>query len=148
MYLISFIQGDAFPEIQKRVPDIKEILAEEELSFAKTLDRGERLFESCLTKARAARSDVISGNDVFRLYDTFGFPVDLTRLMAEENKFKVDEAGFAEVQNKAKELSRARKGNKSAESGVVLDIHALGELEKSLKLPKTDDSFKYGEFWC
>ncbi|KAI9008586.1 tRNA synthetases class II (A)-domain-containing protein [Hyaloraphidium curvatum] len=136
--------GPAFPELQRRVTDVKEILDEEERSFAKTLDRGEKLFEAYRVKAEESNAGSISGADAWRLYDTYGFPVDLTRIMAEEKGLKVDEAAFAEEQEKAKEVSRARKGG-SGERGVVLDVHALGELEKNADVPKTDDSAKYGK---
>jgi alanyl-tRNA synthetase len=63
----------------KRLDEVKEILTEEELSFSKTLDRGERLFENLLKQQTGG---IISGLDAFRLYDTYGFPIDLTRLMA------------------------------------------------------------------
>lgn len=121
---------------------VKEILAEEELSFAKTLDRGERLFEQCLNKAKDSGSAVFDGRDAFRLYDTFGFPVDLTRLMAAENGFAVDEAAFEKEQSAAKELSRAKKGG-AATDQLALDVHALDRLEK-MAILKTNDVFKYG----
>lgn len=124
---------------------MKEILDEEERSFAKTLDRGEKLFESYRQKAEENQAGTISGADAWRLYDTYGFPVDLTRIMAEETGLKVDEQAFAEEQEKAKEVSRARKGG-SDERVVALDVHALGELEKRPEVPKTDDSAKYGGY--
>lgn len=123
--------------------EAKEILAEEEISFAKTLDRGEKLFEQCLAKAKDSGTTIINGEAAFRLYDTYGFPIDLTRLMAEERGYAIDEKEFDRQQALAKEASKAKKG-KAAGVQVRLDIHALGELEKTLKVPKTDDSFKYG----
>jgi alanyl-tRNA synthetase len=122
------------------VDALKEILDEEELSFAKTLDRGEMLFEKYL---EGTEGKIMSGADVWRLYDTFGFPIDLTRLMAEERGFTLDEAGVLEEETKAKELSRgARKGTVIGEV-VAFDVHAIGEIEEQ-KVPRTDDSFKYG----
>ncbi|KAJ3215480.1 Alanine--tRNA ligase [Dinochytrium kinnereticum] len=134
--------GEAFPEITKRVGDLKEILDEEERSFAKTLDRGEKLFEAYVAKARESNVTVLGGADVWRLYDTYGFPVDLTRLMAEEIGFTVDEEAFLNEQVKAKNVSRAGKSEKEG-GGVTLDIHALGEIEKNASIPKTNDSAKY-----
>jgi alanyl-tRNA synthetase len=125
------------------VDEVKEILSEEEVSFAKTLDRGEKLFEQCLNKAKESGSKMIDGKDAFRLYDTYGFPIDLTRLMADENGFAVDEETFLTVQQAAKDISRAKK-NKTADDAVKLDVHLISELEKSLKLPKTNDNYKYG----
>lgn len=76
--------GDFFPELHKRVDDIQAILKEEEESFSRTLDRGEKLFEQFAAKAIEAKQTSLSGEDVWRLYDTYGFPVDLTLIMAEE----------------------------------------------------------------
>lgn len=132
--------GVAFPEITLRVDDLKQILQEEEKSFAKTLDRGEKLFADYLVKARESNTTVMSGADVWRLYDTYGFPVDLTRLMAEENGLLIDEKEFEKEQNDAKE--RSKKIKDKNEDLVALDVHALGHVEKQGILP-TDDSFKY-----
>lgn len=133
---------DAFPEVRKRVDEIKEILQEEEVGFAKTLDRGEKIFETILQKAKNSGKDSISGEDAFRLYDTFGFPIDLTRLMASERGMKVDEDAFMREQQKAKEVSRAKKDS-GAKAAVKLDVHGIAELEKDRKVPKTNDIFKY-----
>ncbi|TPX62757.1 alanine---tRNA ligase [Chytriomyces confervae] len=134
--------GEAFPEIRRKVTDLKLILDEEEQSFAKTLDRGEKLFEGCIQKAKERGTTVLDGADVWNLYDTYGFPVDLTRLMAEEIGFSVDEAQFLEEQLKAKERSKAGKGGEKGEV-VTFDIHAIGEIEKNPDVKATDDSHKY-----
>ncbi|KAJ3274728.1 Alanine--tRNA ligase [Terramyces sp. JEL0728] len=134
--------GDAFPEIRKRVDDLKEILNEEERSFAKTLDRGEKLFADYLAKSKAQNLKLISGNDVWRLYDTYGFPVDLTRLMAEENGIGINESEFELAQNDARVRSQKKKTAGSGEA-VALDVHALGAIEKKGIAP-TNDEFKYG----
>ncbi|KAJ3069358.1 Alanine--tRNA ligase [Podochytrium sp. JEL0797] len=136
--------GDAFPEIRRKIPELKQILNEEEQSFAKTLDRGEKLFEGCIQTAKDRDTKVLDGADVWKLYDTYGFPVDLTRLMAEEIGFSVDEDQFLEEQLKAKELSRGGKAGAKGEN-VGLDIHAIGELEKNADVPPTDDSAKYDQ---
>lgn len=131
-----------FPELSKKVDEIKAILDEEEQSFARTLDRGERLFDQYVTKARQSASKELSGRDVWRLYDTYGFPVDLTRLMAEELGFTINEEEFEKAQQHSKEASKggAKDEGKSA---VKLDVHDLAVLEKNTEVPKTDDSAKY-----
>jgi len=91
------MQGGFFPEIVSKVDTLTEILNEEEISFARTLDRGEKQFERFAQRAVSAKSSELNGRDVWRLYDTYGFPVDLTLLMAEEvglgvNQQQVDEA--------------------------------------------------------
>ncbi|KAJ1569381.1 Alanine--tRNA ligase [Nowakowskiella sp. JEL0078] len=136
--------GEAFPEITKRVDVLKEILDEEEQSFSKTLDRGEKMFDTFLTKAKQSGNSVLRGADVWRLYDTYGFPDDLTRLMAEEHGLTIDETEFTSEQEKAKYRSKSSRKSRTGEK-IALDVHALGEIEQSLKLAKTDDSFKYSE---
>lgn len=135
------LQGDSFPEITKRTEEIKEILDEEEESFSRTLDRGEKLFEQYVTKARAQGTNKLSGKDVWRLYDTYGFPVDLTRLMADELGFTFDETEFEEAQAQSKEASKVqKKGNKDI---VKLDVHDIAALEKNPAVSKTEDSAKF-----
>lgn len=126
--------------------EVKSILDEEEVAFAKTLDRGEKLFEQYRIKAQEAGNKTLSGNDVWRLYDTYGFPVDLTRVMAEENGLTVDEKEFEAAQEAAKNASRKAKGGNAGEDVVALDVHDLGALEKMDAVPTTDDSFKYCKY--
>ncbi|PWY99849.1 hypothetical protein BCV70DRAFT_206830 [Testicularia cyperi] len=135
--------GHFFPEITKKVDDVKAILDEEEVSFARTLDRGEKLFEEYASKAKADGKKQLSGNDVWRLYDTFGFPVDLTLIMAEEHGLGVNEKEFEAAQAESKELSKAG-GKKNEADAVKFDVHDLGHLEKDDSVPKTGDEFKYG----
>ncbi|KZF26055.1 hypothetical protein L228DRAFT_242453 [Xylona heveae TC161] len=135
--------GGMFPEIAKKEKDVKEILDEEEESFSKTLDRGERMFEHYAQQCKIHDSKKLHGADVWRLYDTFGFPVDLTRLMAEERGLDIDEKEFQEAQAKAKEAS---KGEKKAVADLVkFDVHDLGNLDKMHEVPKTDDSAKFAK---
>ncbi|KAK9768732.1 Alanine--tRNA ligase [Basidiobolus ranarum] len=135
--------GEAFPEITKRVDYVKEILNEEEESFSKTLDRGERLFETYLKKAQESNSKYLSGADVWRLYDTYGFPVDLTRLMAEENGLEVDEEEFMKQEAAAKAASKVKRGATASGEVIALDVHSISEVEKNPNVPKTSDNYKY-----
>lgn len=135
--------GSFFPELTKKVDDIKQILDEEEASFARTLDRGEKLFEQFATKAKEQKKTQLEGLDVWRLYDTFGFPVDLTHIMAEEQGLTINEADFEKARLASYEASKGQ-GKKEASTMPKLDVHDLGHLEKEVKLPKTDDSAKYG----
>lgn len=86
----------------------------------------------------------LNGKDVWRLYDTFGFPVDLTRLMAEELGLGVNDREFEEAQALSKEASKAttKKDNTDV---VKLDVHDLATLEKDDSVPKTDDSAKFSK---
>lgn len=137
--------GDVFPEITRRTDELKEILDEEEESFSRTLDRGEKMFDMYANKAKEAGTKQLSGRDVWRLYDTYGFPVDLTRLMAEELGLDINDEEFAIAEAESKEASKGtkQKGDKDA---VKLDVHDIANLEKTLNIPKTDDSAKYREY--
>jgi alanyl-tRNA synthetase len=134
--------GTMFPEIKAKETDIKEALDEEEKSFAKSLDRGEVMFEKYASKAKKQGSNDLSGDDVWRLYDTYGFPEDLTKIMAEERGLNINEQDVRDAQEKAREAS---KGDKKAAAALVkLDVHDLGALEGMNDVPKTDDSSKHG----
>ncbi len=134
--------GQMFPEIAKKEDDVKEMLCEEELSFAKTLDRGERQFEYYAQQSKDRNLKSLHGADVWRLYDTFGFPPDLTRLMAEERGLSIDDNEFEDARLKAKEASKGEK--KAASDLVKLDVHDISILEKMPGVSKTDDDAKFG----
>jgi alanyl-tRNA synthetase len=133
---------EMFPDIRKKQTDVEEILNEEEISFAKTLDRGEKQFENYAQQSLLKDSRKLHGADVWRLYDTFGFPIDLTRLMAEERKLNIDDTEFEEARLRAREASKGEK--KAASDAIKLDVHDLGKLELMGNVPKTDDSAKFG----
>jgi alanyl-tRNA synthetase len=133
--------GDIFPEIKRKESEVMEILNEEEASFAKTLDRGEKQFESYAQQSKLKDSTKLHGADVWRLYDTFGFPVDLTRLMAEERGLTIDDKEFEDAKQKAKEASRGEK--KAASDLVKLDVHGLGQLSRMNDVRPTDDRPKF-----
>jgi alanyl-tRNA synthetase len=93
-----------FPELQKQVDFVKKVVKEEEDSFMRTLEKGLKKIEGILQSTSAG---VISGKDAFDLYDTYGFPVDLTRLIAAEGRLTVDEKGFEAEMKQQKDRSRA-----------------------------------------
>jgi len=94
---------NVFPELQKQVDFVSRVVREEEEAFLRTLDKGLLKVESFLSK----KNEVIPGNAVFELYDTYGFPADLTRLIASENGLTIDEKGFEVEMTKQKDRSRA-----------------------------------------
>lgn len=138
----TLFKGHAFPEITRKLDEIKEILDEEEESFSRTLDRGEKLFDQFATRAKQQGIKELNGKDVWRLYDTYGFPVDLTRLMAEELGLGVNDKEFEDAQAWSKEASKASL-KKGSISSVKLDVHDIAALEKDDAVPKTDDSAKF-----
>ena len=96
--------GDAFPELEKQKGLITQVIKQEEESFLRTLDKGIELLQVQLKNM--SKGDTLSGKTVFELYDTFGFPFDLTSLMASEREMLVDEAGFKKELNDQKIRSR------------------------------------------
>ena len=133
--------GGMFPQIKQQEAELKEVLDQEEKSFARSLDRGEAQFEKYAQQAKFAGSNNLSGSDVWRLYDTFGFPVDLTKLMAEERHLTIDDKEVEEAQEKAREAS---KGVKTAdERKVELDTISLGKLQSMQDVSATDDMPKF-----
>jgi len=116
--------GEVFPELADRQELIVETIRGEEEAFNKTLDRGLELFERVAAKAQG----VVSGDVAFELYATYGFPIDLTQLMAVERGLKVDMAGYEEEMRRHREVSAAGGGFQAA---------------AVTGLPETDDSAKY-----
>ena len=100
------IMGSAFPELIKQKDLIEKVVKEEEMSFFRTLEQGIKKIDSLIKKAVSNQQTELKGTDVFELYDTFGFPLDLTSLIASENNLTVDETGFQIELTKQKERGR------------------------------------------
>jgi len=132
--------GGAFPELKRDPQTIKEMLLAEETQFRKTLERGLLQFAR-MTEGSSNSAVVLSGGDVWRLYDTYGFPVDLTRLMAEERGMSIDEPGFLAAQEAAREASKGKAAAGGA-ARPTIDVHAMAELAER-GIPSTQDHFKY-----
>jgi len=101
--------GEAYPELPKQQKLIESVIREEEMSFLRTLDRGIRLMDEYIAKNAATKA--IPGVDAFVLYDTYGFPIDLTQLIAAENGYTVDMEGFNAELLKQKERARNATAN-------------------------------------
>jgi alanyl-tRNA synthetase len=110
-----------FPEIKTNQSNIEKIVKAEEESFNATLDRGIELFDALVKKSNAKNEKIISGDDVFKLYDTYGFPVDLTAVMAREQGFSIDEKRFSELMDEQKERARKSTKDKLASTHVIVD---------------------------
>jgi len=100
---LSVQMGDAFPELKKQEGLCKRVIQQEEKSFLNTLEQGLSLLETMINNAT---DEKLSGEKAFELYDTFGFPIDLTRLIASEQGFSIDEASFEKELKKQKDRSR------------------------------------------
>jgi alanyl-tRNA synthetase len=119
------VMGDAFPELKEKYQFVSLVLKAEEESFNSTLDRGIEIFDKVASDLRKTKQTVIPGKDAFKLYDTYGFPLDLTQLMARQNDLSVDEKGFETAM--AAQRDRARKAGKWSYSGDF-DIESWEQL--------------------
>jgi len=98
--------GDAYPELNAQRDLITKVIKEEEDSFLRTLETGIRLLDKVMAETKKAGKNQISGVDAFTLYDTFGFPLDLTQLILKENNLEADIDGFNSEMQKQKERAR------------------------------------------
>ena len=99
------VMGDAFPELKDKQSHIEKVIQAEESSFGSTLDKGLERFSKII--APIQKGGEISGEDAFKLYDTFGFPLDLTELMARENELSVDTNGFESCMSAQRDRARS-----------------------------------------
>ncbi len=129
--------GDAFGEIKARVDYVSTVIESEEVSFGRTLDRGIEIFNTAARRAQKSKDKIINGEDAFQLYDTYGFPFDLTELMAEERNLKVDTAKFDELMEAQRQRARAAQKN-------IMQMVNVAAAE----LPTTDDFCKYQDSQC
>ena len=102
--------GDAYPELIDKKDYILKILTIEENSFYKTIDKGMELLKADIAEMKKEGQTVMSGEKSFRLYDTYGFPIDLTKEILEEEGFGLDENAFAEEMKQQKQRARAARG--------------------------------------
>ncbi len=116
------LSESAYPNVRQREAAIKAELQREESNFLRTLDRGEKLLEEIIQEVKQRGETQISGESAFTLYDTYGFPLELTQEVAEENNLTADEAGFdAEMQ---KQVERAKAAHET------IDLTVQGSLDK------------------
>lgn len=138
---LSATMGGAFPELVNQKELIYKVIKEEELSFFRTLEQGIKRINILMQTLKDAEKSTIPGGAVFELYDTYGFPVDLTSLIARENNLSIDEAGFNEELQLQKERSRAAT-NLTTDDWVVLmddsveEFIGYDQLETRVKIVK------------
>lgn len=113
------IMGEAFPEITQRREYVEQIIKSEEERFDQTLEQGLEKINQMIGKTRAKKKKQLSGTDVFTLYDTYGFPMDLTRLIAAEQGLTIDEKGFEKLMNSQR--TRARDAAKSGDDDLSIE---------------------------
>ena len=131
--------GEAFGEIRERADYVSTVIESEEAGFGRTLDRGIEIFAGAAGRAQNSKDKVISGQDAFQLYDTYGFPLDLTQLMAQERSLKVDTAKFSELMEQQRKRARA---------AITRDSLSITDKVSGQVLPETEDLHKYHTDQC
>ncbi len=115
------VMGDAYPELKHQKLTIEKVIREEEFSFLRTLETGIKLLDKIIEKTKANNLTVVNGHDVFVLYDTFGFPTDLTELILRENELSLDKTGYEAAMKEQKERSQDDAASDKDDWTVVSD---------------------------
>ncbi|MCP4707796.1 MAG: alanine--tRNA ligase, partial [Planctomycetes bacterium] len=124
--------GAVYPELNQRLQHVQNVILAEEKSFLRTLERGIVIFENDVMDLEKQNTTQLPGEKAFRLYDTFGFPLDLTQLMAAERNVTVDVSGFDQLMVRQRELARA------SQKDLIYQADVLAP-----QMPATDDHLKY-----
>ncbi|WP_338750302.1 alanine--tRNA ligase [Bacillus sp. FJAT-52991] len=128
--VVGEIMKDFYPEVSAKTEFIQKVIKNEEERFHETLHEGLAILSSVIEAAKNNGSDVIAGEDVFRLYDTYGFPVELTEEYAEEEGMKVDHEGFEKEMANQRERARAARqdvDSMQVQGGVLGDIKVASQ---------------------
>ncbi|MGJ7912239.1 alanine--tRNA ligase [Neobacillus sp. LXY-1] len=123
--VVGEIMHDFYPEVKNKTEFIQKVIKTEEERFHETLHEGLAILASVIKKEKEKGSDTISGEDIFRLYDTYGFPVELTEEYAEEEGMKVDHAGFEVEMEGQRERARAARHDENSmhvQGGALRDL--------------------------
>mmetsp|Transcript_22227 Transcript_22227/g.26690 ORF Transcript_22227/g.26690 Transcript_22227/m.26690 type:complete len:1164 (+) Transcript_22227:109-3600(+) len=138
---VAALMGDVFPEVRAKAADIQAILLEEETSFGKTLDKGIARFQKAAKAAQSEGSKVVDGDVAFQLWDTYGFPVDLTEIMAEDAGMTVDMERYKKCMEQQVENSRASQ-KKGGAVELKMEAEATANIAK-MGISPTDDKAKF-----
>ena len=123
--VVAELMGGVYPEVAQRADNIARIIQAEEDRFHQTLDQGNRLLEDLTDKMRKSGETVLKGGEAFRLYDTYGFPLEMTEAILEEQGLSVDREGFDTEMERQREQARAASGI----STEVFDTGPVAELK-------------------
>jgi len=118
---VSAVMGDAYPELRKEEQRIREVIRMEEERFGETLERGLVLLEDATAKLKSEKKQFLSGEIAFRLYDTYGFPLDLTEDILRNEDIAVDEAEFEQLMEAQRTRGREAREVTTMESKIQLD---------------------------
>ncbi|MGL5694326.1 MAG: alanine--tRNA ligase [Peptostreptococcaceae bacterium] len=121
------VSGEAYPELVEKESYIKKVIRIEEEKFNETIDQGSEILASYIKELKANDEKTLSGENAFKLYDTYGFPIDLTKEILEEVGLDLDEDAFNEEMNKQRERARNARGNMEGESWKEDPLSKLDE---------------------
>ena len=122
MPLLAEQFAQVFPELKQQLDFVSKVVKEEEEAFLRTLDKGLKRIQDIIANSK----ELINGREAFELFDTYGFPIDLTRLIAAENNLQVDEAGFEKEMQQQKDRSRAATAIDTDDWVIVNDTTGKG----------------------
>lgn len=120
----------AYPELREKAGYIKKVIEQEEDRFDKTIDQGLAILSEMIEKTKAGGGKTLNGEETFKLYDTFGFPIDLTKEIAAENGLETDDERFGELMSEQKKT--ARSSAKGFAASAWKDNEALASLEQTV----------------
>lgn len=124
------VSGEAYPELVEKRDYIQKVIKIEEEKFNETIDNGIEILNSYIKELKENKKDTLSGSNAFKLYDTYGFPIDLTREILEEENLKIDEDGFKVEMEKQRQTARDARANLDV-VGWAEDI--VSSLDKNVK---------------
>ncbi|EEU20460.1 MULTISPECIES: alanine--tRNA ligase [Lactobacillus] len=134
--VVGKIMESHYPEVLKQASFIQKVIKNEEDRFGATLESGLSLLDDLIEKASASDDKTISGKDAFKLFDTYGFPYELTFEAAQDKGLKVDKAGFDKEMDAQKERARKARG----------DLQSMGRQDETLMNIKDKSEFEYGVY--
>ncbi|HAP15114.1 MAG TPA: alanine--tRNA ligase, partial [Lactococcus sp.] len=128
--IVGQIMESYYPEVLEKQDFIMQIIDREEEAFGRTIDEGSKLLDELLAKLKEEGKTTLEGQDIFRLYDTYGFPVELTEELAEDAGFKIDHEGFKAAMKKQQDRARAaavKGGSMGAQNETLQSIKEESE---------------------
>ena len=130
--IVAGIMEDHYPELQNNIEFVQKVIYTEEERFHETLQDGLLKLQSIIDELKKQQINVINGQEAFKLYDTYGFPIDLTEDLAEENGFTVDKDGFEQYMNEQRERARNARHDESSmqvQGGDIAEFKGISEFD-------------------
>jgi len=130
---VAKIMKRQYPELETIRENIADVVLNEEKRFQNTLEEGTRVLENVIADLKRDKKDIISGRDAFRLYDTYGFPIELTQEIAKSEKLSVDKEGYEKAMEKQRELARSKSKIKASIFGDSKGEDILKKISENLE---------------